>query len=92
MISPLAGFLLFLLSFFRSRYNLGLEIFALRRQLSVLKRRKCLIPQAISISLTVHIAAPSKSILREVSLPSLGMENLVTAAMVAQLLQLGWLI
>jgi hypothetical protein len=39
MISYLAGFSLFLSSFFRSRCNLGLEIVALRQQSGVLNRQ-----------------------------------------------------
>ena len=39
MIPYSAGFLLFLSSFFRSRYDLGLEILALRQQLCVLNRK-----------------------------------------------------
>jgi len=39
MIPFLIGFLTCLSTFFRSRYSLGLEILALRQQLSVLKRR-----------------------------------------------------
>jgi len=34
------GFLSYLSAFFRSRYNLGLEILALRQQLGVLKRKQ----------------------------------------------------
>jgi hypothetical protein len=40
MISYFAGIFLFLRSFFRSRFNLGLEIVALRHQLSVLHRKE----------------------------------------------------
>jgi hypothetical protein len=39
MIAHAAGYLLFLSSFFRSRYGLGLEILALRQQLGVLRRK-----------------------------------------------------
>jgi hypothetical protein len=39
MIALLIGLLACLSSFFRSRYNLGLEILALRQQLGVLKRK-----------------------------------------------------
>jgi putative transposase len=39
MILFFAGFFLFLCSFFRSRCNLGLEILALRQQVSVLNRK-----------------------------------------------------
>jgi len=39
MIAYSAGFLIFLSSFFRSRYDLGLEILALRQQLRVLNRK-----------------------------------------------------
>jgi putative transposase len=40
MIPYFADILLFLLSFFRSRYHLGLEILALRQQLGVLNRKR----------------------------------------------------
>jgi putative transposase len=39
MISFFIGFLTCLSAFFRSRYNLGLEILALRQQLGLLKRK-----------------------------------------------------
>jgi hypothetical protein len=39
MITYFVGFLTGLSTFFRSRYNLGLEIPALRQQLGVLKRK-----------------------------------------------------
>ena len=39
MISFFQGFLAFFSAFFRSRYNLSLEIIALRQQLGVLKRK-----------------------------------------------------
>ena len=39
MISSLKGSLAFSSAFFRSRYNLSLEIIALRQQLAVLKRK-----------------------------------------------------
>jgi hypothetical protein len=39
MIQFFNGVLTFLNAFFHSRYSLGLEIFALRRQLGVLKRK-----------------------------------------------------
>jgi hypothetical protein len=39
MISFFRGFLAFFSAFFRSRYNLSLEIIALRQQLGVLKRK-----------------------------------------------------
>ena len=38
MIPLFLGLLTFLSAFLRSRYNLGLEILALRQQLGVLKR------------------------------------------------------
>jgi hypothetical protein len=39
MIPFLSGFLTILRAFFRSRYNLSLEIMALRQQLGILKRK-----------------------------------------------------
>ena len=39
MISFFQGFVAFFSAFFRSRYNLSLEIIALRQQLGVLKRK-----------------------------------------------------
>src|SRR5262250_1924236 len=39
MIALFIGFLICLSTFFRSRYNLGLEILALRQQLGILKRK-----------------------------------------------------